>query len=203
MDLEPIKERLAEATPGPWESQGFDNYPGDEGTPIIGTSGIGLVAYALRHNVNSSNNRVDWYDEEQCDKDAEFIAHAPEDIASLIAEVERLRERERAFSKSLGFGDGITEPVASLDNMLTPILEAFDTQREHAECPTICEGCGEYLARLCRYCFGAGFCARLEKNKWTPFECDHCKGLGSVHEGCVGKSYATLVEELNKLKGES
>lgn len=91
MDLEPIKERLAEATPGPWESQGFDNYPGDEGTPIIGTSGIGLVAYALRHNVHSSNNRVDWYDEEQCDKDAEFIAHAPEDIRALLAEVKRLQ----------------------------------------------------------------------------------------------------------------
>ena len=91
LDLKPIKERLAEATPGPWESQGFDNYPGDEGTPIIGTSGIGLVAYALRHNVHSSNNSVDWYDEEQCDKDAEFIAHAPEDIRALLAEVKRLQ----------------------------------------------------------------------------------------------------------------
>ena len=50
-----------------------------------------------------------------------------------------------------------------------------------------------------RHCFGAGFCARLEKNKWTTFECAHCKGLGSVHEGCV----VTLVEELNKLKGEA
>lgn len=37
---------------------------------------------------------------------------------------EAWRERERAFSKSLGFGDGITEPIASLDDMLTPILEA-------------------------------------------------------------------------------
>ncbi len=106
LDLEPIKERLAEATPGPWESQGFDNYPGDEGTPIIGTSGIGLVAYALRHNVHSSNNRVDWYDEEQCDKDAEFIAHAPEDIANLIKEVERL---EHWKSEALEVIDGIQE----------------------------------------------------------------------------------------------
>ena len=86
MDLEPIKKRLAAATPGPWEAQDFDNFPGDEGSAIVGAFGVGLVAYALRHGSSGDG----WYDEEQCDADATFIAHAPEDIAALVAEVERL-----------------------------------------------------------------------------------------------------------------
>jgi len=95
MDLEPIKSRLAAATPGPWRAQEFDSYPGDEGSAIVGGYSVGLVAYAVRPDFGAASG----YDEAQCDRDATFIAHAPTDVAALIAEVERLRGQIDAVKK--------------------------------------------------------------------------------------------------------
>jgi hypothetical protein len=94
MDLEPIKKRLAAATPGPWRAQEFDSYPGDEGSAIVGGYSVGLVAYAVRPDFGAASG----YDEAQCDRDAQFIAHAPTDIAALIAEVEKLKAKLKRLS---------------------------------------------------------------------------------------------------------
>ena len=76
LDLEPIKERLAAATPGPWfadDDGGVSTEPHAytmTSTPVVDTEGCGMGN----------------------PKDAIFIANAPEDIAALVAEVEQLRE---------------------------------------------------------------------------------------------------------------
>ena len=88
LDLEPIKERLAEATPGPWfadDDGGVSTEPHActmTSTPIVDTEGCGMGN----------------------PKDATFIANAPSDIAALVAEVERLRgqiDAARALHKPL------------------------------------------------------------------------------------------------------
>lgn len=74
LDLDPIRARLAAATPGPWDH--------NTAAELIQTEkGDAIVVPA-------------WFGEDlpRWD-DAELIAHAPADIAALVAEVERLRER--------------------------------------------------------------------------------------------------------------
>lgn len=76
IDLDAIKGRLEQATPGPWH-QG-PHYRADI------ESRYGRVAEC---GVTRGQQAV---------ANAAFIAHAPEDIADLLAEVERLRqERDR------------------------------------------------------------------------------------------------------------
>lgn len=72
-NLEDIKNRLAAATPGPWELLGGNEY----------ISPIGITVAPDDGGVTS--------------RDAEFIAHAPEDIAWLLGEVERQRSRAKFF----------------------------------------------------------------------------------------------------------
>jgi hypothetical protein len=69
LDLEPIRARLAAATPGPWEAEhrGFEVYE-------THTAHGDLVAEASLQI-----------------SDAELIAHAPADLAALADEVESLR----------------------------------------------------------------------------------------------------------------
>ena len=73
--LTDIRARLAAATEGPWSVDGPAQCgPGDTLTVYPVEDG-GTIAYV----------RPSW-------DDAEFIAHAREDIPALLAEVERLRE---------------------------------------------------------------------------------------------------------------
>lgn len=80
IDLDPIKARLAAATPGPW-------------TPVethkqSATDSFFSVAVVGRREVRAtipSQARPD-------ERDAALIASAPADLAALVAEVERLRE---------------------------------------------------------------------------------------------------------------
>ncbi len=81
--IQQIKDRLAVATPGPWviEDDGFYGY--------IRTTVENSHGY--RESIcggEPSEGRVDGDA-----PDTIFIAHAPEDIAYLLGEVERLRSR--------------------------------------------------------------------------------------------------------------
>ena len=69
MDLYAIKKRLADATPGPW------NLSGDKNT-ITQTSHITRDVWTIPRT----------------QEDMVLIASAPEDLSSLIREIERLRE---------------------------------------------------------------------------------------------------------------
>ena len=80
LDLEPIKERLDKAHTewGPWKAKedSWDGY-----SVVIDDNGPGVSIIAEQIGQGEDEGRGD----------ATFIAHAPEDIAALIIEVERLR----------------------------------------------------------------------------------------------------------------
>jgi len=79
--LAEIKARVEAATPGPWERNNLAGRPEREvfaGDYLIGDFGVG-----------------GWKDDEGADRveiNADFIAHARQDIPGLLAEVQRLRE---------------------------------------------------------------------------------------------------------------
>ena len=98
MDLQAIEARLAAATPGPWKTQDFvDAPPEDAGSAVVKQGNGGLVAYALR----SGAVEHEWYDKPQCEADAEFIAHAPEDMKLLLDIAKRKLEDYSDFVAEL------------------------------------------------------------------------------------------------------
>ena len=81
LDLGPIKERLAEATPGPWRV-----WRDPDPTKVRATA----VETAWCHgDIEGDTELITDY--LPTDADAEMIAHAPSDLAALVAEVEQLR----------------------------------------------------------------------------------------------------------------
>ena len=81
LDLTPIKNRLAKATPGPWRMW-QDPRPGHENETAVET--------AWAHgDIEGETELITDYLPTRAD--ARFIAEAPADIAALIGEVERLR----------------------------------------------------------------------------------------------------------------
>jgi hypothetical protein len=97
MNLQEIKEREAKATPGPWEYlPGEFNYD-DEAENHPGSI----------HQVETGDNRGWWIAaieelfEGQTLANADFIAHAREDIPALVAEVERLQAENKRLKESL------------------------------------------------------------------------------------------------------
>jgi len=89
IDLEAIKARLAAATPGPWWV--------DESR-----RGVEAQAYGYPIEIVARTGRAD----------AVLIAHAPGDIAALVAEVERLREGEDGYRQ--GHSDGCEDERAAV-----------------------------------------------------------------------------------------
>ena len=78
-ELQVIKERVAKATVGPWEWRNdcYDDF--------WLASNHFIVADSFGYDDGDSTIRVS-------EADAEFIAHARQDVPTLVAEVERLRE---------------------------------------------------------------------------------------------------------------
>ena len=72
--LDPIRARLAAATPGPWEVDECS----DETTVIVAGSDLTIICSELWQGWEGT-------------QDAALIANAPADLAALLAEVERLR----------------------------------------------------------------------------------------------------------------
>lgn len=71
-ELETIRVRLSAATPGPWKAEIFGGM------------------WGVYSQVALYNQQFDLL-EDVSDDNAEFIAHAPTDIAGLLAEIERLK----------------------------------------------------------------------------------------------------------------
>lgn len=107
LDLEPIKARLAAATPGPWHSCDdnkckcptimCDDYPVADVTKgpwgdsypalrIVGDTSLNQKVEAYRELIEYGN-----VPEAEALANRAFIREAPTDIAALIAEVEQLR----------------------------------------------------------------------------------------------------------------
>lgn len=79
--LRSIRRRLRAATPGPWR------YDGCSVTDQRRT-GDSFSMEWIPNGIAVSDERVNM----RIDADAELIAHAPADLAMLVAEIERLRE---------------------------------------------------------------------------------------------------------------
>ena len=77
IDLEAIKARLSAATPGPWRRDG------NHRAKVRGGDGDTLT------RVVPESSDEPWSPTDEAN--ADLIAHAPGDIAALVAEVERLR----------------------------------------------------------------------------------------------------------------
>jgi len=119
LDLEPIKARIARATPGPWRVKEADPRRIHRGTVQVEEHGrvIETVAecYCGGYEGHGLHN-------------AELVANAPTDLDALVAEVERLRaeaERERASVLDYlayrieisHYGDAIKEFVNARDEI--------------------------------------------------------------------------------------
>lgn len=98
-DLDAIETRKNAATPGPW---GVYTFGGDSLIEIAADLQETGTGYRARREIcrledepmdNDPTHR-EWTAEEdwaQVQADAEFVAHAPEDVRALVAEVRRLR----------------------------------------------------------------------------------------------------------------
>ena len=114
LDLEPIKARLDKAHTewGPWKAKedSWDGY-----SVVIDDNGPGVSIIAGQIGQGEDEGRGD----------AEFIANAPEDIAALISEVERLREQVEAVKRVVR-SPGITTVKGSPADRIMRILEVSE-----------------------------------------------------------------------------
>lgn len=84
LDLEAIEARANAATEGPWEADNTEvmqHWSRPEPWQPIATNEVACMAYCYGGSARGIENEAD----------AEFIAHAREDVPALIAEVRRLR----------------------------------------------------------------------------------------------------------------
>ena len=111
LNLEPIKARLDKAHTewGPWKAK-EDSWNGY--SVVIDDSGPGVLIIAEQIGQGEDEGRGD----------AEFIANAPEDIAALISEVERLRGQVNAVKKIVR-SPGITTVKGSPADRIMRVLE--------------------------------------------------------------------------------
>lgn len=105
--LDAIREREAKATAGPWDVEG-SAYCGPLDT---------LTVYPVEDGGALAYVQPSW-------EDAEFIAHAREDVPALLAEVERLRTRA-------ALADAMIDRVARD----TAAKEPFTSRRQWEDLP--------------------------------------------------------------------
>ena len=143
LDLEPIKERLAAATPGPWDADGTEvsqHWSRPEPWLTIATNEVDCMAYCYGGR-GRGVERVE---------DAEFIAHAPEDIRALLAEVKRLQAQ--------------IDAVKELHKPVTANVTAFD---------------GTVIERItCECCLGGSTDHIYRPDQVPTFPCGTCRVLG-------------------------
>ncbi|MFF7308126.1 hypothetical protein [Streptomyces sp. NPDC008137] len=111
--LDDIEARHAAATAGPW---GVYQFGGDSLIEVAADLKDTGTGYTARRTVarfdeepldNDPTHR-EWTAEEdwaQVQADAEFIAHAPEDVRALVAEVRRLQAQRRFLMRALAKRD--------------------------------------------------------------------------------------------------
>lgn len=119
------------------------------------------------------------------------------------ARAEAAEAEQRDLVSRLGFGDGVTEPMADNDTIVEFVDQVLMEASEHRECPVICEPCGERLAAtICEHCHGSGGNNALIAATLAYSECEWCAGVGKVHEGCAERSYADLRDLLAEVERE-
>ena len=151
--LDDIDARQKAATPGPW---GVYQYGGDSLIEIAADLEDTGCGYQARRTVcrfdeepldNDPTHR-EWTADEywaQVQADARFIAHAPEDVDALVAEVRRLRAVLPAIVDALQARAGELQELAeeqmrpSLEERAQEWLEAAEVARRAAAVPAVVE----------------------------------------------------------------
>jgi hypothetical protein len=93
LDMEPIKARHEPTSPGRWVRVEQD--PGWDSVPPLPPDQTVIVDDAVY------GEHIAVFSSEQDEADAEFVAHAHEDVPLLIAEVERLRGERAELQAAL------------------------------------------------------------------------------------------------------
>jgi hypothetical protein len=118
VDLGAITARAEAATDGPWEYSvgGNDDYePGLYAEVLTVSHGDTVVQFDLgTRSLNEQESAKSWA------TDAEFIAHAREDIPALLALVKNLNEQIVAAKAALG-----REPSCNTESNVTAALDAL------------------------------------------------------------------------------
>ena len=109
--------------------------------------------------------------------------------------LEAAKQQHRELTSALGLGDGVTEPQATVSEIID-FWQGIDSEaRDHQECAARCEMCGDPLAKdVCSHCNGSGCGPGTATGAYA--ECEWCAGVGKVHTGCVEHSYAELAAQL-------
>lgn len=94
INIAAIEKRLKAITKWPWSIAYGGISESDEGFGIDSEIEPGIVAECWPPAADAERKK-------RCYADAHFIAHAPSDIAALVAEVRRLRERVQALGNEL------------------------------------------------------------------------------------------------------
>lgn len=103
LDREAIRNRLTKISPTPWEC---------DGDGLIESVKGGAVANIQYHgNINTISRTGEYFSS----ADGQFIANAPDDIAALLAEVDRLRSVLLTIS--------ITESVRAIHDLASRALD--------------------------------------------------------------------------------
>lgn len=128
-----IRRLDGDGTPGPWRAQDFEDFPGDEGTPILGGGEEGsmsehLIAYALTLGRTPDADHL--LDETQCNADAALIVtlrnHAAE-IADALEGVQRVRELHQPADIDKAFATRCA--VCQTRQWPCPTIRALDGER--------------------------------------------------------------------------
>lgn len=117
LDIDAIKARADAATPGPWEAKCIHVYMGGEGQYRVGPP-----------------NRPPSFQGVVSPSDAEFFAHAREDVPALVAEVERQDEVIRINHDGADYAEQLLEQaraeVARLAAANTHLIKNADALAE-------------------------------------------------------------------------
>ena len=111
LDLQPIKDRLAAASPGPWQWFGNESAAGTT-YGALSTNGQGLL-------------EIRQADRFSIEADLRLITHAPQDIAALVAEVERLRTAELEWARQVNHLEGRVLALSNTVDSLRRVLALY------------------------------------------------------------------------------
>ena len=129
LDLEPIRARLAAATPGPWHTYG--NTLAAE---------LGRCTCSPHYGAHEAHCGLEEIGQVM-ESDAELIAATPADLAALLAEVERLREtvqRVREMHQPRPYADDDLRAVApSLPEFVCDHCRGKSDSAVPYPCPTL------------------------------------------------------------------
>ena len=119
---EQIRKRLEAATPAPW---------------FVKETAVTVTIKKKRDNIVSMPKKCGWKMREQTNKDADFIAHAPEDIAYLLQQVEKLKEALEFFTKNyesiLEDGSGFPAGLCDFTSVFIRLDDAYNVARKTLE----------------------------------------------------------------------